>query len=389
MSNGGTLDDYIALLGMAEAQAILNTPDAEPVPGLHCEAFPETTGPAKKQVKPLAGYRSDELYQKQLDRPPVIIDGLLPAGLTVLAGPPKRGKSWMALLMGISVAQGTPFLGMQTKQGDVLYLDLESRQYRIQDRLSKILPGAGPHSLMICHESSKLDEDLLPQIELWCTDSANTKPALVIIDTLGRIKGASKRGETAYEADTRILGEVQGFAQNHKIAVVLVHHLRKTQTGMGANDDFFEKISGSMGITGACDCVMVLSGKRGEEDTTLHVNARDFDPSELILNFKAGIWTLKSTDSEAYREEQEYVQSPVVRAVIAMMRTRERWEGTPSNLMGELCYFESFDIKPESMSKELQRFRERLQTREGIIVKLWRNRKSRMVAIDKVSENSF
>ena len=82
--------------------------------------------PLPKQVKPLEFYRASDLYGKQLKRPPVIVEGMIPAGLTVLAGAPKRGKSWMALKLALCVSKGDKFLGFPTKRGSVLYLDLES-----------------------------------------------------------------------------------------------------------------------------------------------------------------------------------------------------------------------------------------------------------------------
>jgi hypothetical protein len=52
------------------------------------------------------------------------VDNLLPAvGVSILAGRPKKGKSWMALQLSIAVANGTKALGrFMTRQGRVLYL---------------------------------------------------------------------------------------------------------------------------------------------------------------------------------------------------------------------------------------------------------------------------
>jgi len=54
--------------------------------------------------------------------PPVdfTVEGLLVPALTLLAGAPKLGKSWLALQLGLSVAAGMPFLDRSTKQGKVL-----------------------------------------------------------------------------------------------------------------------------------------------------------------------------------------------------------------------------------------------------------------------------
>lgn len=319
---------------------------------------------AKKEIKPLEVYRAADLYGKKIEKPPTIVHGMIPTGLTVLAGAPKRGKSWLSLMLAICVAGGDPFLGAATTQGDVLYLDLESKQYRVQDRLQKLLVGRAPESLYITHESDRLEAGLVEQLTMWCDQVEH--PVLIIIDTLGRVKGTAKRGENAYEGDTRILGELQRFALQRNLAIVCVHHLRKS-TGDG---DYFERISGSMGITGACDSVMVIQGKRGEEHSTLSISSRDFESTELIIGFDSGRWSLRSANSEEWQEEQAYVNSPYVRAVVALAHRYHRWTGTSSELAEELLRFgaNSADVEPRKVTTELLTLREKLNDREGVLI---------------------
>ena len=322
------------------------------------------TQPEAKTIKKLQVYHAADLYGKTIERPPTIVQGMIPAGLTVLAGAPKRGKSWLSLMLALCVAGGEPFLGAQTTQGDVLYLDLESKQYRVQDRLRKLIVGRAPESLYITHESDRLEAGLVEQLGMWCEDVPH--PVLIIIDTLGRVKGAARRGENAYEGDTRILGDLQKFALQRNLAIVCVHHLRKSM----ADGDYFERISGSMGITGACDSVMVLQGKRGDENSTLSVGSRDFESTELIIGFKDGRWSLRSADSESWREEQAYTNSPYVRAVVAMAHRYHRWQGTSSQLAEELVAFgaNALDMEPRKVTAALLEMREKLHDREGVMI---------------------
>ena len=157
--------------------------------------------------------------------------------------------------------------------------------------------------------------------------------------------------------------------------------LRKSQAG--ASGDWFEKVSGSMGITGACDAVMVLSGKRGEETTTLNVTGRDFDPVEMVLSFRDGFRQLRSTDSEAWRKEQECLQSPAVRGVIMFMKARERWEGSAANLLEELCEIQGIDMKPDALAKEVLKYYEQLAHKEGICVQWRRSNGRRLFTLTK------
>lgn len=61
-----------------------------------------------------------------------VVPGYIAEGLTVLAGRPKLGKSWLALDLAIAVATGGAALGStKVGQGDVLYLALEDNERRL------------------------------------------------------------------------------------------------------------------------------------------------------------------------------------------------------------------------------------------------------------------
>lgn len=78
----------------------------------------------------------------------LVPDVLLTDVLATLIGPPKSGKSWLALDIGISVASGKPFLGYftpneRTVSGPVIYVPKEDPLPMLQDRLAKILAAKG------------------------------------------------------------------------------------------------------------------------------------------------------------------------------------------------------------------------------------------------------
>jgi AAA domain-containing protein len=96
------------------------------------------SAPTARRVK-LGLLTASELMNMQL--PPVryILEGYIAEGLTILAGRPKLGKSWLALDIGIAVAMGGYALNIRADQGDVLYLALEDNRRRMQKRLRQIL----------------------------------------------------------------------------------------------------------------------------------------------------------------------------------------------------------------------------------------------------------
>jgi len=75
--------------------------------------------------------------------------------------------------------------------------------------------------------------------------------------------------------------KIKGLADKFKIAVLLVHHLRKA-----SNSDPFNMVSGSTGIIGAVDSISVLEKqKRIENAAILHVTGRDIEDKQIKLEF--------------------------------------------------------------------------------------------------------
>lgn len=71
-------------------------------------------------------------------RPPVVC-GLARVGETVnIIGPSKFGKSWFSYGLALSIANGKPFLGMDTKRGRVLLVDNELHPETIVYRIRKV-----------------------------------------------------------------------------------------------------------------------------------------------------------------------------------------------------------------------------------------------------------
>ena len=85
---------------------------------------------------------SETLVDMHLPKNIFSVDGLIAQGVTILAGPPKIGKSWLALWLAVMVAKGDPIWGMGVKQGTTLYLCLEDSTLRIQNRLFEITEDA-------------------------------------------------------------------------------------------------------------------------------------------------------------------------------------------------------------------------------------------------------
>jgi hypothetical protein len=228
------------------------------------------------------------------------VRGVLPEGVTLLAGKPKLGKSWLALGLCVAVAAGGMALGTrEVERGEVLYLALEDNRRRLQKRLGKMLCGPAPEGLEIATAWPKLDEGGVEALEAWLREHREAR--LVAVDTLAKIRPRT-RGQNVYQEDYAALEELLPLAAEHEVAIVVVHHTRK----MAAADPL-DEISGSTGLTGGVDGVLVLKRDRGKADAVLHVDGRDIEePAEYALKWDAETagWTIVG-DAEEYRMSEE------------------------------------------------------------------------------------
>ena len=236
------------------------------------------------------GFTAAALQDKTFAPISWVVPGIVVEGLTLLAGKPKRGKSWFALNCALAVASGGPALGLDAcAAGDVLALMLEDNPRRLQDRLRQIEPSARwPERLTFHTEWPRLDQGALEAMAAWVQTSAN--PRLIVVDVLAAVRAPGNAKKSPYADDYGCLDGLQKFASKHRLAVVVVHHCRKAS----ADEDAFDEISCTTGLTGAADSALVL--KRGEGNTDfLYGRGRDLPEFEKAITFDKtrGLWTVQ------------------------------------------------------------------------------------------------
>lgn len=226
-------------------------------------------------------YSADELVTTYFPPARWAVLGLVPEGLTLFGGPPKVGKSFIALGIALCIAGGTPVLGkIDADPGPVLYAALEDPARRLKSRLETILGGQpAPANLALILNLPPMPE-ALGLISGWLDDHLDAR--LVIIDVLQKIRPAAPTSSASmYGHDYLVMSELKRLADKYQVAVIVITHLRK----MGGDGDVFNEISGSTGLTGAADTSMVIKRVRGEAAATLHITGRDVLESEYAITF--------------------------------------------------------------------------------------------------------
>ena len=232
-----------------------------------------------------------ELLTSDFPLPRWSIPNLLPAGLTLFAGPPKVGKSAICLDLAYGVATGGRAMStMDCNKGDVLYLSLDNdSERRLQQRLRRLLGGTEmPDDANIDFVTSWATEHrALADCQQW-VDSVDD-PIMVVIDTLVKVEPNFEGGgnTNAYAHSTRALTRWSQFAIRNDLTVVMVHHDRKSEA-----DDWLSRFSGSRGLTATAQTLMMLDAQRGAQEGILRVSGRDVPTDEYALRRWNLFWTL-------------------------------------------------------------------------------------------------
>lgn len=232
-----------------------------------------------------------------------VLPGYIPEGVTLFVGKPKIGKSWLLLDVCIASAAGRFALGsIKPAQGDVLYLALEDSKRRLKGRLEKICPQESVPARLSFHTVwRRVSAGAVEDIAEWCDSVAN--PLLVVVDTLERIRPTSKPGSWQYSNDYAAISALQTLAHERRLAIVVIHHVRKMDA-----EDPFDTISGTNGLAGAADTILVL--KRQAGNITLHARGRDIEETATACQFN------KSTCRWTFVGEADEVQGSAERGAV-------------------------------------------------------------------------
>jgi hypothetical protein len=253
-----------------------------------------------------------------------VVRDILPPGLAILSAPPKIGKTWMDMGIAEAVASGGVFGSCKpVDQGDVLLLDLEGNQRRAQARFRQIRQGTpAPANLLMANEWPRMGQGGVNLIKQWAANHPQRR--IVIIDVWAKFRPPRPKNADAYQFDYDCVKRLQELAHELGIAILIVHHNRKA-----ADADWMNEISGSQGIAGGADTIIIIKRDRAAADAVLHVSGRDVDEQELALKFDkdTGRWTIIG-------DAQEHRQSETRRSVFGLLSVQGPM--TPKEISDEL-----------------------------------------------------
>lgn len=225
-----------------------------------------------------------DLVERPLPEPRWIIEGLVPEGITMLAGKPKTGKTWMLLQLALAVANGHAALGQwQARRGGVLYIGSDDTHHSMYYRVFRLLQGqAAPRNFTWYDQWSHLQQGGLADLEELLDYCPSVR--VVVIDPLMGVL----QGIPASRAHT-ILTPLKIIAQQYHVAIMFAHHVAKH----GAVEPTTRAFDAA--LEEAADCMHLLKRASGESAGELRVSGDAVFPQLLSLNFDAsnGGWSMR------------------------------------------------------------------------------------------------
>lgn len=222
-----------------------------------------------------------EILATVFPEPVWVVPDYLPAGLTILAGRPKVGKSWLALQICLALATGGQVFGKPVQKANVLYLALEDSKRRLQDRMKK--QGWPPVHTVRFMTSEAFMEHIgylnKSGLARLVHHMEREDLRLVIIDTFSRAVSGDQRDEAEM---TQALAPLQAHAAEHDRAVLLIDHHAKPK---GYNPDPVDDILGSTAKAAVADTAWGLYKEQGKRGARLSIRGRDVMEVTLELSF--------------------------------------------------------------------------------------------------------
>jgi RecA-family ATPase len=200
-----------------------------------------------------------------------VVDRLIPKeSITVLFGKGGIGKTWLMMDMARCIGSGIDYLGYETRQTPVIFVDFENPVAVLNTRTQRLGEAEGVHFWRVGNELKppKLDS---PE---WEQYKELPEESVLVFDTLR----ASQSGD---ENDSRDMAEVMNRMKELRdmgFTIILLHHTAK-------NTDKVSK--GSTAIVDLADHILGLTRvrqKEGAKDTLVDDDADGFD-TEAVYYF--------------------------------------------------------------------------------------------------------
>lgn len=254
--------------------------DDIPTVPIPLDALEEPASPSSNGAGPITVETWREFAEKSSDEIPCLVEGLWPEGAVgFIASPPKKGKTWLAIGLALSVATGNAFLSTfpVSRPRSVIYAALEGHRSALTHRIAALARGQGTdpdnpiENLHLIYKPRGMNL-ASPEWAQRLADAAETVEAeLVIVDVL---RAAALLKENSAEDFARLVSTLSPVLAGGRSLAFLHHFTKLSETSK--ERDPGERMSGSGAMYGALDVGIYITGsERGARKLRLAFETRD------------------------------------------------------------------------------------------------------------------
>ncbi|MCO5761495.1 MAG: bifunctional DNA primase/polymerase [Chromatiaceae bacterium] len=208
-----------------------------------------------------------QLFEEEEEDEPQPLPGLLPYGMTILAGAPKAGKSWLGLQLSYALGSGQSVLGVSPETAEpVAFYAVEDSWKQLRSRVRLLPDGNAQVDFFLSMPSGKAGVEHLQ----------GTSHRIIVIDTGVRALGAPAE----YAEIQRLYGPLQSWAKRNDRAVLILWHTSKPFIAADGRtvDKGMDAIMGSRGLVAVADAMWLLA------EGVMAVEGRDIIRDSLIVS---------------------------------------------------------------------------------------------------------
>jgi hypothetical protein len=219
-----------------------------------------------------------EFLTVPIEPPDELVAGILHKGSKlVFGGSSKSFKTWSLLDLAISVAGGVPWLGRETAQGRVLFVNFEIQPHPWQRRIAVVAQAKGVEIktgqivLGNYRGHSASFKNLIPQLVERCR---HENFALIVLDPIYKLYAGNTDENSAGDV-AALLNSLENLAEKTGAAIAFGAHFAK---GNAAGKDALDRISGSGVFARDPDSLLIFTKHEEEEAFTVEAILRNFAP---------------------------------------------------------------------------------------------------------------
>ena len=245
-------------------------------------------GELPEELAPIpSGESAFSLVERDIPEPARLCDPWATEGVNIIAGRPKLGKTTLERQKLAAAVIAGPFLDSKfNKPCLCAFLSLEEGEVVCRMKFKKAgysddaLAGIQLH---FSWERGKAGVDMLGR---YLTENQSVK--LVCIDSLSRFRMIPDVRVAPFMADYEAVNQLHELSKLHPgVCIDVIYHTRKARS-----EDPIDDISGTYGLTAACDSYTVL--RHHSDGASMFVGGRlwDREDSQYILKREGGGWEM-------------------------------------------------------------------------------------------------